>query len=468
MVDNNKKRRYNKNRFSISSFWRLFMNKILRIPSEGMVLYRRRFKYIARLQKVKKEYEEGYDIYPCIVLVDTKWDIVVKFTGYERFVDNLLSAYKSGSTLYKKAVNVCHFLNFYLWETSLTSLNELTLTDIKNYLIWSKKKEDDILYADDTWTRRIAHVFEFLTNFQEAYIDSYHFAYSKEDLFNNITIYDAHHRETVVKSANKLSVRPPKNRKKKNRFLLYGYLALILYDAKKYDPMLVLAIALQAYAGLREGEVMNMTCGRFEVIRGSFGIIESIELDLTEDAPFWKEYKGKTKPASFKKNQQRVQKVYTDFLHEIQKLYEEHISMLESKGYDTSKNAPLFLNGYGNPMTVQCYTERLNKLFNSQFLPHLKESCIESNTYVDNAAFIEKYEKEYPGAHMFRHWFTMYLLDKAGLEDAEVMRWRNDHSTTSMIPYISTEGHEFRELYRKSTYRFQEKLLEDIRKKYED
>ena len=134
---------------------------------------------------------------------------------------------------------------------------------------------------------------------------------------------------------------------------------------------------------------------------------------------------------------------------------------MELRGFDTSKNAPLFVNKQGNPMTVQTYSDRVKKLFYERFLPSLKITCERQGTYADNVAFIETYEIEYPGAHMFRHWFTMYLITKAKLTSGEIMKWRGDSSQESMNDYIH-ENADLIEIYRESSYAFQSQILEDI------
>ena len=188
-------------------------------------------------------------------------------------------------------------------------------------------------------------------------------------------------------------------------------------------------------------------------------MVSGIEIDLTDKAPYFKNWSKKTDPGTIKKN--RTQKVYNDFIVDISELYDYHIALMESKGLDTRKNAPLFVNKQGNPMTVQTYSDRVKNLFYERFLPSLKKTCELQGTYADNAAFIEAYEIEYPGAHMFRHWFTMYLLTKAKLTSGEIMKWRGDSSQESMNDYIH-ENADLIEIFRDSSYTFQSQILEDI------
>ena len=233
----------------------------------------------------------------------------------------------------------------------------------------------------------------------------------------------------------------------------------LLYEAKKYEPGIAFGIALGAYAGLREGEVVNISFGSIRLIHRGFGIVSGMEIDLTKDATFFENWRGKTDPGSIKKY--RKQQVYYDFLSTAINLFDQHVSYMIAKGYPTDKNAPLFVNRQGNPMSVQTYSERIKNLFYQRFIPALTNTCIQNGTYMDNAAFIDAYKIEYPGAHMFRHWFTMYLLTKAGLTSGEIMKWRGDSCQDSMNAYIH-ENSDLIRLFRETSYTFQEQLLEKI------
>ncbi len=450
------------------------MKKVIEFPVELDKKYRERFSFINKDTLIKGE-EEGYDTFPCIVLVDTENKIEVAYTGYERFLISLkMSDVKRGTTLSKQAFWVCHFLNYLLKEERIDRVCDVTIDTIRNYAKYSKKKNDLEEYDPDTYERRLNAVFIFLKNYYEAYRYKYKFAYDGDELSHKEIIRDKENNKRIKKETDiKLYVKKPRKTHKKNRFLVYGYLALILYEAKKYDPMLALAIALQAYAGLREGEVVNLTCGRVRFPSGAFDTKTKIELDLKEKAPFWMDYAKKTPPGEFKRSksisQNRTQTVYKDFVKEVRKMYDEHLAMLESKGYGTGEDDPLFVNKYGKPMTVQTYTGRVKKLFYNRFIPTLKRLCFEQNTLAENAAFIEVYEKEYPGAHMFRHWFTMYLLTKARNEDGSKLEpWqikdlRNDSCSESIASYIH-ENSDFIDVYNKSAFNLQLSILEEIEK----
>ncbi|MCD7991872.1 MAG: hypothetical protein LUK37_08885 [Clostridia bacterium] len=173
--------------------------------------------------------------------------------------------------------------------------------------------------------------------------DSFPFRYTGAELRTAIVLRDEQsHRKVAMVYPVSLYLKAPRTTHKKNRLLVDGYLDLLLYEAKKYEPDISLGIALGAYAGLREGEVVNISFGAVRTIRRGFGIISGLEIDLTDDAPFFKGWAGRTDPGSIKKY--RRQRVYPDFLHAVSILFEEHTVSMAARGYPTGKDDPVFVN----------------------------------------------------------------------------------------------------------------------------
>ena len=436
------------------------INNIIRFPNSEVKELRKRCIFINRPVQIEGEDGEK-QTYPCIVLYEEETDIPILYTGLERYLCHLAkSEMLNGKTLSYKAYAVCHFLNYLLKNTDINYLHECNLETIRGFLKSIRTQEDGSNYNRSTWTRYRDYVTDFLVMYYTYNRDALPFNYMGEELKSLIIVKDEkHHKKAAIVHNSSLHISAPKTTHKKNRILVDGYLDLLLYEAKKYEPDIALGIALGAYAGLREGEVVNVSVGRFGEIRKSFGMLSAIEIDLNSKAPYFENWEGKTDPGAIKKY--RTQKVYNDFITDIYDLYDAHIKMMESKGFDTSSDAPLFVNKQGNPMTVQPYSERVKTLFYERFLPALKAICERQGTYAENAAFIETYEAEYPGAHMFRHWFTMYLLTKAKITSGEIMKWRGDTSQESMNDYIH-ENADLIEIFRESSYTFQSQILEDI------
>lgn len=399
--------------------------------------------------------------YPCIVLYEKETDIPVYYTGLERYLCPLNKGEMlEERTLSIRAYAVCHFLNFLLQNTNLRALHECSLDTLRAFLKSMRKKPNGASYNKDTWMRYGDYLTDFLILYYESHREELPFQYSGGELKSAPIPRNERGRTSgnIVRYA-PLHIAAPKTTHKKNRILVNGYLELLLYEAKKYDPDIVLGIALGAYAGLREGEVVNVSYGSVKILRKGFGAVAGIEIDLTETAPFFLGWEGKTNPGAIKKN--RRQRVYPDFATDVSLLYEQHKASMEERGADTGPDAPVFINKHGSPMTVQTYSGRVKSLFYQRFLPTLKLVCERQGTYGDNAAFIDAYTEEYPGAHMFRHWFTMYLLTKAGLTSGEIMKWRGDSSQESMNDYIHENADMIR-LFRDTSYTFQSRIIDAV------
>ena len=235
--------------------------------------------------------------------------------------------------------------------------------------------------------------------------------------------------------------------------------------------MIRLGVALQSAAGIREGEVVNLTRSSIEIILGGYGMIEEITIDLKDEAPFAKKYKGKSEFGKIKVH--RTQKVYTKFTNEIYSLYEEHIRLLDSLGADKSPDAPLFINKYGKPMSVETYKGRVKDVFQQHFVPDLAKLANATGNWAEHAPYLEiwtdhvdprtgkKVKAEYPGAHMFRHWYTMYLLNNTSLKPKEISKWRGDESPDSMEDYIHINSQMIR-TFRKIVGTFQTDIMEEV------
>ena len=438
------------------------MSNVIRMPDRSQWDFRQ--KCVFRNRPVQIRGEDGrLRSYPCIVLYEEETDIPVYYTGLERYLCHLAKGQVlDEKTLYARAYAVCHFLNYVLRNTDIRFLHDCRPETIRGFLKTARRKPDGGDYNRDTWQRYRDYLMDFLILYREYNSETLPFRYSEDELRNTIILKDGKkHRKAVMTCPAALHLKAPRTTHRKNRILVDGYLELLLYEAKKHEPDVALGIALGAYAGLREGEVVNVSFGAVRMLRKGFGLIAGIEIDLTGDAPFFAGWEGKTDPGSIKKY--RKQRVYHDFTETVAGLLEEHTASMAARGLETGDKAPVFVNRQGSPMTVQTYSDRVKTLFYQWFMPALRSTCERQGTYAEHAAFIDAYEAEYPGAHMFRHWFTMYLLTKAGLTSGEIMRWRGDSSQESMNEYIHENADMIR-LFRETSYSFQAQILEDAGK----
>ena len=457
----------NKKRSDRRVFGRNIMNKIISFTHKKD----ERKKYVFRNRAVKIKAENI--LFPCICLYDQETEFLVACPGYERWYLQLSRTTAQRSpTLQKKSYHICSFLNFILWHTDCDAINEITMDNIRGFLVDFRETADGNQRDPSSWQRGITDVYGFLETYQK-YNPQLQYAYSAKDLITTTVVRTmGAGRKAVIKETNKFFVKAPKKTKKKNRYLLPGYLELLIFNARKYDPMIALGIACQAYGGLREGEIVNLTRNSLQMIDMGFGRIGAIKIDLMDEAAFAKSFKGKCEFGYIKKY--RVQQIYPDFIQQIIDLYNEHDSILALKGASDALTAPLFVNHQGNPMTVDSYCGRVEQLFREKFVPALKRICMTDGEWAENAPFIEAWEDkidphsgkrvrgEFPGCHMFRHWFTMYLLENTNLTHDEIAHvWRGDSSSEAMDEYIHVNS-QMISLYKNSVFTFQRSILEEI------
>lgn len=423
--------------------------------------------YLNRPVMFKKDDGTVYRM-PCIGVYTRDLGINIVHTGLEIYIiDFARHNGLSSTSLNKKAKNVCSFLNYLLWnEPQVDNLQDVDIQILKRFLINYKTKSDGTTRKADTWSRCRCDVWDFLSNYYNFNKDKLDFKYSDRELFKlkDERLINFGKWKTSNSEYAGLFVKPPTDTNHKNRYLPLGYLDLMIHTAKKYKPQLVLPISLMAYAGLREGELVNVTRSSIKFLYGSYQTLAGAEIDLTKQADYAQHYDGKTEFGSIKRF--RRQNVYYDFVKSVKEYYDNHILLLDTHFKNAGKqdiglDGPLFLNDYGRPLTVSAFTSQLKKFFYDYFLPELKLYCQKQNTYPENAPYIEAFENEYPGAHMFRHWFTMYLLTQAKLSTGEIVRWRGDACEESMLSYIHI-NREMIDAYKNCAFVFTEMLLEDM------
>lgn len=395
--------------------------------------------------------------YPCIGLYRLDTMEPIAYPCYERwYLCVKESEGLATSTMRKRAIAVCAFLNYLLWETNCDTLQEVTLNIIRGFLVNYKTKENGMQRSTRGWYEGVDAIYTLLINYWEHNKDTFDFKVTFDELVTYRYVSDNNSRKRkMIKTYNYLSVMAPKQIKRKNRLLLHEYLDLFIWCCRKYDPEILIGVASQAYAGIREGGVVNLTHGRIVIGPAPFGRVSKITLDLLTAAPFAQSpnFGAVKKP--------REQDVYPDFLDAYYKVYQQHVTLLETKGYPVTGDAPLLVDKHGNPMSVTTYSSRIKKVFYDYFLPALKEFSGQEGRWEIDQPYIEAYEAEYPGAHSFRHWFTMYLFRVARLKPDEISKWRGDSDANSFKEYLHVNSDMLRE-YTETARSFQISWLEEI------
>lgn len=223
-------------------------------------------------------------LFPCIVLCHVATKTTVAYPCFERWYIKLNEAEEMApSTLRKRAAAVCQFLNHVLWRTNCSMLYEISLNELRDFLVEYKTCSTGEERSKEGWNEGVAHVYDFLTCYYMCHKNIFEFRYTADQLITIQRVgksFDGHRRSVVVKQYNHLYVKAPKRLTRKNRLLLHEYMDMIIFECEKYAPGIALAVALQAYAGLREGEVVNLTYSRISLGSGGFGRIDGVSLHI--------------------------------------------------------------------------------------------------------------------------------------------------------------------------------------------
>lgn len=214
---------------------------------------------------------------------------------------------------------------------------------------------------------------------------------------------------------------------------------ILMNLAIRYTPDIAFAMGLQAFAGLRPGEVCNV---RQEVSPKGSGIIFTwldgrlvrAEIDLTH------EYAMRSDGVDCGKiKKERKQSVYPPFLEAFQTLYSYHKAYLSAVSFEVDY-CPMFINNKGMAMTYDNYRDKFQGLVEEHLRPlllaHSDPECrIYGQLLCENKL----------GPHALRHWFSVQLALR-GESVAQLQFWRGDKRPESAFDYLQNKGDLIREL----------------------
>ena len=214
---------------------------------------------------------------------------------------------------------------------------------------------------------------------------------------------------------------------------------ILIPMAIKYAPDIAFGIALQAFAGLRAGEVVNtrQECSRYGAglrFTEIGGQVRRIEIDLRRE---YRLRSNETETGSVKKH--RKQGVYPAFIEVLLKMYEMHKEYLRTVDYE-EEYAPMFVNSYGLAMSYETYRRKFKSLINDHLRPWLVKS-----TNPEFRIYGQMLYENDLGTHSLRHWFTVQLVLR-GEDIANIQFWRGDKSPRSAFEYLQNKGDLIREL----------------------
>ncbi|MDR2712737.1 MAG: hypothetical protein LBB91_06440 [Clostridiales bacterium] len=214
---------------------------------------------------------------------------------------------------------------------------------------------------------------------------------------------------------------------------------LLLPLAFRYAQDIAFAICLQAFAGLRPGEVCNVRQEKSPLGAGirfteMEGHVKKAEIDLRKELVLRSDY-----VAVGRIKKERLQCVYPAFLATFCTAYQLHKRFLESVSFE-SEYCPMFVNRRGMAMTYDDYRGRFQKLVEEYFRPELLKSLDPQLRIYGQLLYENRL-----GPQSLRHFYTVQLVLR-GEDIANIQFWRGDQSPQSAFAYLQNKGDLNREL----------------------
>lgn len=216
-------------------------------------------------------------------------------------------------------------------------------------------------------------------------------------------------------------------------------LEILIPMAFRYTPDVAFAMCLQAFAGLRAGEAMNVRqeCSPYGpglIFTEIGGQVQGIRIDLRKELVLRSDgaETGLIKKA-------RMQEVYPPFVGTVYMAYRLHQQYLKNVSFE-KEYAPMFVNSNGMAMSYESYRQKFKALVNGRLRQELvKSSDPELRLYGQML-----YENNL-GTHALRHWFTVQLVLR-GEDIGTIQSFRGDKNPETAFQYLQNKGELVHEL----------------------
>jgi len=382
-------------------------------------------------------------IKPLIVLRNDYGDIV-RFTQLHRFADTSTDKlFVSVATSDKERLyHVCSMLNYVLIDNyvrfGVDHIFNITREILSAFFNSYATEPDNSgnLRSQVTIEKCISNVTEFFRKLKRFYGCAV--SLNLDELYTEKTAFGRNGRR-IIRRVPLFQVRGILKQSTVFRELPTAAFKILLTLAFRYTPDIAFAMCLQAFAGLRAGEAMNVRqTGIVFTLIGGF--IRKAEIDLTRELPMRSDgtiVGGIKKP--------RIQCVYPPFLQAFTAAYERHKEWLSTREFEP-EFCPMFVNVRGNAMTYDAYRNRFTALVTEYFRPALIESDDPECKLYGQLLYENKL-----GLHALRHWFSVQLV-LHGEDVAQIQFWRGDKSPESAFAYLQNKGDLVRELETSSEF----------------
>jgi integrase len=380
------------------------------------------------------------------IVIRNSYDVIIRFTNLHNYVGvfggKVFSPLVSDAE--KRLYYVCTMLNYVLIEQyewfgidDVLQINRVALESFfRDYALGSKPGGG--FRGAQSIEKCVAAVVTLFRNLRRKF--GAQMALTNADLVTE-KLTRTNRGDVVGKAVPAFRVEGIRSQREIFRELPTKAFKILLNLAFRYAPDIALAICLQAFAGLRAGEVCNVRqevspLGGGIIFTRIVGDVRKIEVDLTREMQLRSDgvIVGKIK-------KERIQCVYPPFIDAFVAAYKFHLDRLRPSESDYG---PMFINSRGKAMTYIDYSRRFIALVNKHFRPALLESGDPDCKLYGQLLYENKLRP-----HALRHWFSVQLV-LHGEDIAQVQFWRGDSSPESAFLYLQNKGDLVRELERTS------------------
>ena len=198
-----------------------------------------------------------------------------------------------------------------------------------------------------------------------------------------------------------------------------AYLPMFFDTARDIAPDIYLGIFFQFAGGLRASEIVSVEYSSIRFIRESGILALSLKLEDKDLRP------DLSSAFISKVKRNRTQVVLPIFGDRLEQAYEAH-----KKLYRKENISAVFIDKNGNPMTVNTYWKRFNRV-KKEFIRRLYECPnMEAQMY---AVFLESYRWS---THIGRGTYSNIVAQNAN-SISEIAIMRGDSSLSSSLPYLN-------------------------------
>ena len=383
---------------------------------------------------------------------------IVRFTRLHEFAG--FKNYKPiTSDAEGKLYHICGMLNYVLVdhgkEFRVKHVFKITTDMLQKYFdaYAYEKKPDGSFRSKETICKCISAVTHFMANLSWKYGGQV--TVKRAELYRDHFYYDKQGRKKR-EAIPAFQVNGIPEEKKIFRELPNKAFEILIPMAFRYARDIAFGMCVQAFTGLRAGEVCNMRqesspLGPGLTITRIDGAVVDIKIDITKEI---KIREDDAEVAEIKR--EREQHVYPLFREAFCEAYEKHKEYLKGVSFDQDY-CPMFVNENGDAMSYESYRTRFKALINDHFRPYL----IKSNDPELRLYGQLLYENEL-GTHCLRHWYTQQIVLQGG-DIAEVQYWRGDRNPQSAFEYLRNKGDLNLELQKGN-----ERFLEIITRRWEE